>query len=70
MLRETAVKSSKTHMKKIIGTAILSFEELYTVLMQIEACSNSKLLTPMSSDLQALTTGHFIGETLNANTKL
>ncbi|KYN22367.1 hypothetical protein ALC57_05237 [Trachymyrmex cornetzi] len=69
-LWETAVKSAKTHMKKIIGTFVLSFEELYTVVVQIEACLNSRPLTPMSShpdDLQVLTPGYFIiGEALNA----
>jgi len=69
-LWETAVKSAKTHMKRVIGTTILSFEELYTILVQIEACLNSRPLTPISNDptdLQALTPGHFlIGEALNA----
>ncbi|XP_024874478.1 uncharacterized protein LOC112460239, partial [Temnothorax curvispinosus] len=69
-LWEAAVKSAKTHMKKIIGQTILSFEELYTILTQIEACLNSRPLTPMSNDpmdLQPLTPGHFIiGEALTA----
>lgn len=60
---ESAVKSAKNHMQKIIGTTILSFEELYTILTQIEACLNSRPLTPLSSDpldLQALTPGHLL----------
>lgn len=69
-LWEAAVKSAKTHMKKAIGQTILSFEELYTILIQIEACLNSRPLTQMSNDptdLQPLTPGHFvIGEALNA----
>ena len=69
-LWEAAVKSAKTYMKRIIGIAILNFEELYTVLVQIEACLNSRPLMPMFSnltDLQALTPGHFIiEEALNA----
>ncbi|XP_018306186.1 uncharacterized protein, partial [Mycetomoellerius zeteki] len=31
-LWEAAVKSAKTHMKRVIGMTILSFEELYTIL--------------------------------------
>lgn len=69
-LWESAVKSAKGHMRKVIGTTILSFEELYTILIQIEACLNSRPLTPISNnpaDLQVLTPGHFlIGEALDA----
>lgn len=69
-LWEAAVKFAKTHMKKIIGTNVLSFEELLTVLLQIESCLNSRPLTPITNDptdLQALTPGHFIiGKALNA----
>ncbi|XP_070172476.1 uncharacterized protein [Polyergus mexicanus] len=69
-LWEAAVKSAKTHMRKIIGTTPLSFEELYTVLTLIEACLNSRPLTPLSndpSDLQSLTLGHFlIGDAVTA----
>ena len=36
-LWETAVKSIKKH---IVGTVILTFEEMTTVLTQIEACLN------------------------------
>ncbi|XP_011705133.1 PREDICTED: uncharacterized protein LOC105460385 [Wasmannia auropunctata] len=67
---EAAVKSAKTHMRKIIGTTALSFEELYTVLTQIEAVLNSRPLTQLANDptdLQPLTPGHFlIGEPMNA----
>jgi len=46
-LREAAVKSAKTYMKKVIGTTTLSFEELYTILIQIEAYLNSRRQYPM-----------------------
>jgi len=37
-------------MKKVIGTTTLSFGELYTILIQIEAFFNSRTLTPISND--------------------
>lgn len=69
-LWEAGVKSAKTHLRKVIGTSLLTFEELYTIFSQIEACLNSRPLSPMSNDpndLTPLTPGHFlIGEPLTA----
>ncbi|XP_055906004.1 uncharacterized protein LOC129941403 [Eupeodes corollae] len=62
-LWEAAVKVAKHHLRRIIGQAVLSFEEMTTVCCQIEAVMNSRPLTPMSSnpnDLTALTPGHFL----------
>ena len=69
-LWEAGIKSVKTHVRKILGEALLKFEEMYTILTQIEAVLNLRPLTPLSSDpsdLGALTPGHsLIGEPLNA----
>lgn len=69
-LWEAGVKSVKTHLNKVLENALLTFEELYTVFTQIEACLNSRPLVPLStdpSDFTALTPGHFlIGDALTA----
>ena len=60
---EAGIKSTKSHLKRVMGNSTLTFEEFTTLLCQIEACLNSRPLTPMSSepsDLQPLTPGHFI----------
>ncbi|XP_076246223.1 uncharacterized protein LOC143186434 [Calliopsis andreniformis] len=69
-LWESAVKSTKYHLKRVIGDQRLTFEELYTILTQIEACLNSRPLQPLSNDptdLTPLTPGHFlVGDALTA----
>ncbi|XP_030764671.1 uncharacterized protein LOC115888919 [Sitophilus oryzae] len=68
-LWEAAVKSVKSHMKKITGTANLTYEEYVTLLTQTEACLNSRPLIPASNDLNdltVLTPSHFLlGQPLN-----
>ncbi|KAG5861128.1 hypothetical protein JTB14_026804 [Gonioctena quinquepunctata] len=73
-LWEAAVKGAKRHLYRIIGNSQLTFEELSTVLAQIEAILNSRPLCPISSDpkdLEVLTPGHFlIGRSLTSYPKL
>ena len=64
-LWEAAVKSFKTHLRRVAGEVKLTYEELATTLAQIEACLNSKLLIPLpesSEALEVLTPGHFLIE--------
>ena len=69
-LWEAGVKSTKFHLKRVVQTAVLTYEELNTVLCQIEAILNSRPLMPLSNnidDYSYLTPGHFlIGSALNA----
>jgi len=60
---EAAVKSTKFHLRRMIGDTILTYEELTTLTVQIEAILNSRPLCPLSADIEdytALTPGHFL----------
>ncbi|XP_059047666.1 uncharacterized protein LOC131843089 [Achroia grisella] len=67
-LWEAGIKIRKTNIIKIIGDSKLTFEEMTTLLHQIEACLNSRpicLLNDYPDDLAPLTPGHFlVGEPL------
>ena len=70
-LWEAAIKSVKKHLRCCIGESRLTFEELTTVLAQVEACLNSRPLIPSPSTdddgFEILTAGHFlIGQPLSA----
>ncbi|XP_014371634.2 uncharacterized protein LOC106721244 [Papilio machaon] len=65
-LWEAAVKSAKTHLVKVVGNSTLTFEEMTTLLSQVEACLNSRPICQLNDnpdDLFPLTPAHFlIGE--------
>ena len=63
-LWEAAVKAMKRQLKRVVGPHTLSYEELATVLCQVEACLNSRPLLPATSHpedgLQTLNASHFL----------
>ncbi|XP_052743215.1 uncharacterized protein LOC128199140 [Bicyclus anynana] len=62
-LWEAAVKSTKYHLRRVVQNSLLTYEQLNTVLCEIEAVLNSRPLLSLSSDpddFYYLTPGHFI----------
>ncbi|GBP08766.1 hypothetical protein EVAR_100643_1 [Eumeta japonica] len=62
-LWEAGVKSFKSHFRKVAKDFKFTFEEFCTLISRIEACLNSRPLSPAShdpSDLSVLTPGHFL----------
>ena len=65
------MKSSKYHLRRMIGTQRLDYQEFSTVATQVESCLNSRPLTTTTSHspdgIMVLTPGHFlIGRPLRA----
>ncbi|KYN03201.1 PREDICTED: uncharacterized protein LOC108773617 [Cyphomyrmex costatus] len=60
---EAGVKSMKHHLVRVVGNATFTYEEMTTLLSQIEAVMNSRPLCPLTEDpddLNVLTPGHFL----------
>ncbi|XP_035209691.1 uncharacterized protein LOC118184150 [Stegodyphus dumicola] len=60
---EVNVKCMKLHLKRVLGSTLLTYEEFVKVLLQLEALMNSHPLYAMPSDpndFSALTPGHFL----------
>lgn len=69
-LWESAIKSAKFHIARVVGNTTLTFEQFATIMAQIEAILNSRPISAMSNDpndLTCLTPGHFlVGSSLMA----
>lgn len=62
-MHRAGVKSTKHHLKRVLGEARLTFEEFTTIIAQIEACLNSRPLYPLTEDPQddeMLTPNHLL----------
>ncbi|KXJ73401.1 hypothetical protein RP20_CCG015942 [Aedes albopictus] len=59
----------KKHLRIVLGKQTVTYEDMTTILAQIEACLNSRPLCALSSSIdscEALTPGHYvIGQPLN-----
>lgn len=60
---EAGIKSVKRHLKRIIGKTLLAYENMQTLLLQIEAVLNYRPPFPLSTDpndLVLICVGHFL----------
>ena len=63
------MRSVKHHLLRVVGEHVLTYEELSTVLIEIEVCLNSRPLWPASDDPDDLHTGTVAGRRMfNART--
>ncbi|XP_057671219.1 uncharacterized protein LOC130902947 [Diorhabda carinulata] len=69
-LWESGIKCIKYHLRRVTKDLSFTFEQLYTILTEVEAILNSQPLSPLSDsshDLHPLTPSHFlIGRSSNA----
>lgn len=66
-LWEVAIKSTKQHMTRVVGTQLLTFEELTTLFAQVSAILNSQPLCALSTDpheYDVLTPSHSLSASL------
>lgn len=62
-LWEAGVKCTKHHLKRVLRTQTLTYEEFNTLVTQVEACLNSRPIGPNLTDtceFAALTPGHLL----------
>ncbi|XP_046869381.1 uncharacterized protein LOC124462029 [Drosophila willistoni] len=58
---ESAVRSVKLHLHRVIGHAVLTFEQMHTLLTQVEAVINSRPLCATSdTDVEYLSPAHML----------
>ncbi|XP_055590339.1 uncharacterized protein LOC129742465 [Uranotaenia lowii] len=69
-LWESAINSAQKHFVRVVRDHSLVFDDMQTLLNQIECCLNSRPLVPVSddpTDFEPLTPGHFlVGTSLKA----
>lgn len=62
-LWERAVRSVKHHLRRVVGTQLLTYEEYGTILAQVSSCLNSRPLIALDDDptaCEALTPAHLV----------
>ena len=57
---ERMVRSVKTALRVILKGQLVGYFTLMTVLTEVESILNSRLLTPISEDVECLTTNHLL----------
>ncbi|KAG5900261.1 hypothetical protein JTB14_000788 [Gonioctena quinquepunctata] len=59
-LWEAGIKSFKGHLDRVVGEQLVTYEEIYTVLTQIQAILNLGPISSDPNDVSALTPGNFL----------